>query len=195
MQPVIIIPTLFICFFLLVWLISTYNKFIKYQNRIEESWSSIDIALKRRFNLVPNLVSVIKGYEKHEGDILDRNISYTNEESVVSNRVESESKITNSLSGLLALAEAYPDLKASVNFLELQKNLADIEEDIQARRVSYNNIVGRLNTLVESFPANFIASRFGFEKRNYFTLDLATQRELPLVEFERKSNLPPVSGK
>ena len=195
MQPVIIIPTLFICYFLLVWLISTYNKFIKYQNRIEESWSSIDISLKRRFNLVPNLVSAIKGYEKHEGDILDRNINYTNEESDVSNRVESESKITNSLSGLLAVAEAYPDLKASVNFLELQKNLADIEEDIQARRVSYNNIVGRLNTLVESFPANFIASRFGFEKRNYFTLDLATQRELPLVEFERKSNLPPLKEK
>ena len=93
---------------------------------------SIDIALKRRFNLV----SVIKGYGKHEGDLLERNISYTNEESGISDRLESESKGTNSLSGLLAVAEAYRDLKASVNFLELQKNLADIEEDIQTKRVS-----------------------------------------------------------
>lgn len=189
MLPEIIIPVIFVSFILSTWLISTYNKFIKYQNRIEEAWSSIDVALKRRFNLVPNLVSVIKGYEKHEGETHGRKINYTNGNNGnggVSNRLENESKITNSLSGLLAVAQAYPDLKASVNFLELQKSLADIEEDIQIARVHYNNIVGRLNTLVESFPASLIASRFGFQKTNYFSLDLATQRELPQVEFDQK---------
>ena len=190
MVPEIIIPVIFICLILSTWLISTYNKFIKYQNRIEEAWSSIDVALKRRFNLVPNLVSVIKGYEKHEGETHGRKINYTSGNKGnggVSNRLANESKITNSLSGLLAVAEAYPDLKASVNFLELQKSLADIEEDIQTARVYYNNIVGRLNTLVESFPASLIASRFGFQKKSYFSLDLATQRELPLVQFDQKS--------
>ncbi len=101
----------------------------------------------------------------------------------IDTRLESESKITHSLSNLLAIAEAYPDLKASANFLELQKSLADIEEDIQAARIRYNNFVARLNTLVESFPASFIANRFGFKKENYFALDLATQRELPEVKF------------
>ena len=131
---------------------------------------------------------IIKGYEKHEGDTLGRKISYTNGNEGVSNRLENESKITNSWRGLLAVAEAYPDLKASVNFLELQKSLADIEEDIQTARVRYNNIVGRLNTLVESFPAGLIASRFSFQKKSYFSLEFATQRELPQVEFDRKSD-------
>lgn len=97
----------------------------------------------------------------------------------------SESTITHSLTNLLAFAEAYPDLKASVNFLELQKNLAEIEEDIQKARVRYNNMVARLNILVESFPASLIAAKFGFEKQQYFSLDLATQRELPEVDFEK----------
>lgn len=183
MRPEIIIPLLFFSFFAAVWLITTYNRFIKYQNRIEEAWSSIDVALKRRFNLIPNLVSVIKGYGKHESDIFENKTNYLKGENGVTPRMESESKITNSLSNLLAIAEAYPDLKASVNYLELQKSLADIEEDIQAARVRYNNIVARLNTLVESFPACFIATRFGFKKQEYFSLDLATQRELPEVRF------------
>jgi LemA protein len=101
----------------------------------------------------------------------------------MSNRVEEESEISKSLRGLLALAEAYPDLKASANFLELQNSLNEIEEDIQKARNRYNSNVGRFNTLVESFPAKFIARKFGFEKQNYFALDLATQRELPEVDF------------
>jgi LemA protein len=184
MRPEIIIPVLFVCFFLSVVLIGSYNKFIKYQNHIEAAWSSIDVALKRRFNLIPNLVSAIKGYEKHESDIFKSKVSYTDGGKGIGNRIEQESEITSSLSGLLAVAEAYPDLKASVNFLELQQNLAEIEEDIQAARVRYNNIVARLNTQVESFPASLIAAKFGFEKQSYFSLDLATQRELPQVDFE-----------
>ena len=185
MEPQFIVPLLFFCIFVFGWLISTYNKFIKYKNRIEEAWSSIDIALKRRFNLVPNLVSVIKGYGKHESGIFENKYREVTSDEGIGDRMENESHITHSLTNLLAFAEAYPDLKASVNYLELQKSLAEIEEDIQKARVRYNNMVARLNILVESFPASLIASRFGFEKQEYFSLDLATQRELPEVEFEK----------
>ena len=101
----------------------------------------------------------------------------------ISNRVENESQISNSLSGLLAIAEDYPDLKASANFIDLQNNLDEIEEDIQNARNLYNSYIRRFNTLVESFPASFIARRFDFQKIGYFSLELAKQRELPDVQF------------
>lgn len=187
MPPQIIIPIVFVCIATTVWLIGTYNKFIKYQNRIEEAWSSIDVSLKRRFNLIPNLISSIRGYSEHEGEIIENKTNQMKPEGSIDGRMESESQITHSLSNLLAVAEAYPDLKASVNFLELQKSLAEIETDIQSARMRYNNFVARLNTLVESFPASLIATKFGFVKQSYFSLDLATQRELPEVDFEQKS--------
>jgi len=183
MRPEFIIPAVFVTIFISAWLISTYNKFIKYQNRIEEAWSSIDVALKRRFNLIPNLVSSIKGYSEHESEIFENKTNQMKPDNSVDERMESESQVTHSLSNLLAVAEAYPDLKASVNFLELQKSLAEIETDIQSARHRYNGYVARLNTLVESFPASFIAMKFDFQKQSYFSLDLATQRELPDVEF------------
>jgi LemA protein len=186
MLPEIIVPFIFFAFFAAIWLIRTYNRFIKYQNWIEEAWSSIDVALKRRFNLIQSLVSIIKGYSKHEADIFENKTNYLKREDGVTPRMESESEITRSLSHLLARAEAYPELKASVNYLELQKSLIDIEKDIQAARVRYNNIVARLNTLVESFPSSFIAARFGFTQKEYFSLDLATQRELPEIHFNEK---------
>ena len=101
----------------------------------------------------------------------------------VADRTQEESRISKSLRGLLALAQAYPELKASANFIELQNSLNETEEDIQQARNRYNRFVGRFNTLVESFPAVYIARKFGFVKQAYFTLDLATQRELPEVEF------------
>jgi len=184
MRPEFIIPLLFICFVFGAWLIGTYNKFIKYRNYIEEAWSSIDVALKRRYNLIPNLIAVIKGYSSHETELVDNKTNQLKGDGSVEDRLESESRITHSLSGLLAVAEAYPDLKASVNFLEMQKNLMEIEADIQDSRVRYNKFVARLNTLVESFPSSLIAMKFGFEKQDYFSLDLATQRDLPEVGFE-----------
>ncbi len=183
MRPEFIFFLIFFCFVIGGWLIGTYNKFIKYMNRIEEAWSSIDVALKRRFNLIPNLVSAIKGYSNHESEIFENKTNQLKGEATIDDRMQSESQVTHSLSSLLAVAEAYPDLKASVNFLELQKSLAEIEEDIQAARNRYNGFVARLNTLVESFPASLIAAKFGFTKQSYFTLDLATQRELPEVGF------------
>lgn len=183
MRPEFFIVFIFFSVAISGWLIGTYNKFIKYQNRIEEAWSSIDVALKRRFNLIPNLIAAIKGYRTHESDIIDNKTNQLKNDSM-GDRLASETQITHSLSGLLAVAEAYPDLKASVNFLELQKSLMEIEADIQDARVRYNKIVATLNTLVESFPASLIAAKFGFKKQPYFSLDLATQRELPEVGFE-----------
>jgi len=145
-----------ILFVSIAWFINTYNRFIKYKNRIEETWSGIDVALKRRFNLIPNLIRAIESYEEHEAKIFQTKNDYLAGPTGMSNRVEEESQISKSLRGLLALAEAYPDLKASANFLDLQNSLSEIEEDI---------------------------IRYGFEKKNYFTLELATQRELPEVGF------------
>jgi LemA protein len=182
-MPQVLFPVFFVLFVSVAWFITTYNRFIKYKNKIEEAWSGIDVALKRRFNLIPNLIRSVEGYSEHEANIFRTKNDYLTGSTGISNRVEKESQISKSLRGLLALAEAYPDLKASANFMDLQNSLDEIEEDIQKARNRYNSFVGRFNTLVESFPATFIAGKFGFEKQNYFALDLATQRELPEVEF------------
>lgn len=182
MQPIIML-IFFVLLVSIAWFINAYNRFIKYKNRIEEAWSGIDVALKRRFNLIPNLIRAIESYEAHEAKIFQTKNDYLAGSTGISNRIEEESEISKSLRGILALAEAYPDLKANANFLDLQNSLNEIEEDIQKARNQYNSYVGRFNTLIESFPATLIARNFGFEKQNYFALDLATQRELPEVDF------------
>jgi LemA protein len=185
MVPIIMIAV-FVLFVTTGWFITTYNRFIRYKNRIEEAWSGIDVALKRRFNLIPNLVRAVEGYSEHEAKIFRNQNDYVTGMAGMSNRVAEESRISKSLRGLLALAEAYPDLKASANFTNLQDNLDEIEEDIQKARNRYNGYVARFNILVESFPAAFIARKYGFGKQSYFALDLATQRELPAVAFSAK---------
>ncbi|MDW7771474.1 MAG: LemA family protein [Desulfobulbaceae bacterium] len=167
------------------WIITTYNNFIKYKNLIEEKWSGIDVALKRRFNLIPNLINATKGYSRHESDVLTRTVMARTATSSVASREEEESEISKSLSGIIALAEAYPDLKASANFLALQNSLNEVEEEIQRARTLYNYSVRKFNTLAESFPSSLIARKFGFTRQNYFSLELATQRELPEVDFSR----------
>jgi len=184
MEPIIIISIIFL-FVTVAWFIGTYNKFIKFKNRIEESWSGIDVALKRRFNLIPNLLRVIERYSDHEAKILMSKSEQPVGATDTSNRVEEESQISKSLQGVLALAEAYPELKASANFIDLQNNLNEIEEDIQKVRNRYNYSVNKFNTLVESIPAALIAKKFGFKKQRYFSLDLATQRELPEARFNQ----------
>ena len=163
-MPQVLIPALFVLFVSVAWFISSYNRFIKYKNRIEEAWSGIDVALKRRFNLIPNLVRVVEGYSEHEAEVFRTKGDYLTGVSNMSNRAVEESQISQSLRGLLALAEAYPDLKASTNFLDLQNNLDEIEEDIQKARNRYNAYVARLNILVESFPATFIAGKLIFRR-------------------------------
>ena len=158
-------------FFIIVgiaWYISTYNSFIKYRNRIEEAWSGIDVALRRRFNLIPNLIRAVEGYSKHETDVLDKESSRFTGANDVPDRMAEESRLSNSLNGILALAEDYPDLKASKNFLDLQQTLNDIESDIQNARNRFNGTIRRYNTLVESFPSSYIAGKYNFSRKEYF---------------------------
>jgi LemA protein len=186
MTPIFVLGA-FVLLVVVAWSITTYNRFIKYKNAIEESWSGIDVALKRRSNLIPNLIRSVEGYSKHEANLFHMESIHPDASTDIPNRAEDESRISQSLQGLLALAQAYPDLKASANFIDLQNSLDEIEEDIQKARNRYNSFVGRFNTLVESFPSSLIAGKYGFKKQLYFTLDLATQRELPTVAFSASS--------
>ncbi len=185
MNPEILIPLLFVTFVTTTILVGSYNKFIKYRNRIEEALNNIDVALKRRANLIPGLVKIIKGYSAHEDNIYQ---SKTRQLSKISNpdRVEEEREITHNIGGLLAVAEAYPDLKASANFLDLQNSLDEIEEEIQKTRNRYNNYISRFNTMVESFPSSLIAMKFAFKRQEYLNLELATERGMPDVSFDAK---------
>jgi LemA protein len=164
-----------------LWFITTYNRFIKFKNMMEEGWSIIDVMLKRRANLIPKLIATVQGYSKHEADVLA---------SVTEQRLDSDSHeainkhenaVSKSLGGLLAVAEAYPDLKASGNFLELQKALSDVEDDIATARNKYNQRVRQMNILVQQFPSNLVARIFHFRREDYFTLELATEREVPEI--------------
>lgn len=162
--------------------VSTYNRFIKYRNRIEEAWSGIDVALKRRFNLIPNMVNAVKLYSKHEAEMLTNTIEARHGTQALSERSVEENAITQSLQGIIALAEAYPDLKASQNFLTLQTSLSDVENEIQDARLVFNASVRKNNTLVQSFPSNIIARLFNFSTAEYFSLELATQKTVVEVK-------------
>lgn len=165
------------------WGVVVYNLFIKRKNLVQEAWSGIDVQLKRRYNLIPNLVETVKGYRKHESEVLAKLTRQRTGSAEVAERGEKESEISHALQNLLAVAEDYPDLKANENFLDLQNSLDEIEEHIQQARRYYNGAVRNFNTLVESFPSNLIARSFGFRTAEFFQIDLATQRELPKVQF------------
>lgn len=182
MRPEILMPLCFVIVVFVAWFIKSYNKFVKYRNRIEEALNNIDVALKRRANLIPNLIQMIKGYSNHEDKIYqdkNRQLAMLSDPE----RVEQERQITKNIGGLLAVAEAYPDLKASINFLDLQNSLDTIEKEIQQTRNRYNNYISRFNTMVESFPASLIARKFVFEKQEYLALEMSNEREMPNVSF------------
>lgn len=178
----IILPVMavVICVFMVV---SMYNRFIKYRIQIEAGWSDIDVALKRRYNLIPGLIKLVQGYSNHEASALDNVIRQRTGDSENSLQAgEQESQISQSLGGLIAVAENYPDLKASQNFVSLQTSLSEIEQEIQNTRTTYNAAVRKYNTHLESFPSNFMASFFSFRKYEYFNLELATQRAVPRID-------------
>lgn len=179
MDPTLLI---FIAIIFVFVTIGTYNRFIKFRNRIEESWSGIDVALKRRFNLIPNMINTVKLYNQHEADMLAQTTEARHGKDSLRERSAEESAITQSLQGLMALAEAYPDLKASQNFMTLQTTLSEVEKEIQEARLVYNAAVRKNNTLVQSFPSNIIARLFNFGTADYFSLDLVTQRAMPEVK-------------
>jgi LemA protein len=171
---------------LLVWLaIVAYNRLVSLRQRSEEAWSDVDVQLKRRTDLVPNLVESVKGYAGHERGTLDeviraRGVALT--ATTPEARSRAEGHLTDALRQLFALVESYPELKANESFQSLQHSLSEIEHTIQDARRYFNAVVRDLNTAVESFPSNLLASLFGFAKREYFELD-PEDRKVPRVSF------------
>jgi LemA protein len=166
----------------------TYNRLVSLRKRADGSWSDIDVQLKRRWDLVPALVETVKGYARHESSTLESVVqarSQATQAGSLTDRGQSERGLAAAVGRLFAVAEAYPELKASENFQELQKSLVDIENNVQYARRYYNAVVRDLNTLVQSFPSNLVASAMGFDERSYFQLD-EREREAPRVEFEKR---------
>ncbi len=175
-----------IIIFFIVWVVVIYNSFIKGKNLIKEAWSGIDVQLKRRYSLIPNLVEAVKGYSKHEKDLFEKITSLRNQTiklNDIGTKAKTESELSGTIKNLFAVAEGYPDLKASRNFLDLQKQLSEIEEQIQYARRYYNGTVRNYNIRVESIPSNIIAAIFGFKQEQYFEITLATEKEIPEVKF------------
>lgn len=166
---------------LLVYVIGTYNRMVNLRELIENAWSNIDTELKRRHDLIPNLVSTVKGYAAHEKEVLERvvaarNLAMQPHDDLVK-LVRDENQLAKAMRSVLAIAEGYPELKASQNFLRLQEELVNTENRIQAARRFYNGNVKDLNTLVQQFPSNLLAGQFGFNETAFFELDSALERE------------------
>jgi len=156
-----------------LWVVFAYNRFITLVQRAKEAWADIDVQLKRRYDLIPNLVETVRGYMKHEAGTLEKVTqarTQAMDASGVENKGKAENFLSETLKSLFAVAEAYPDLKANTNFLELQRELSDTENKIQAARRFYNTVVRDLNTAIQSFPNNVIAGMFRFEEREFFEL-------------------------
>lgn len=175
---------------LVVYGILTYNGFITLRNRVKEAWSDIEVQMKRRYDLIPNLVETVKGYASHESGTLEkviqaRNMAMAVNPSDMKKLAASENVLSGALKSLFALSENYPTLQANANFLELQRELRDTEDKLQAARRFYNGNVLALNTKVEMFPSNLVAALFHFERRAFFELENsdAAAREAVKVKF------------
>ncbi|AZB27984.1 MULTISPECIES: LemA family protein [Chryseobacterium] len=166
--------------------VSIYNRLVKLRNLVQEAWSSIDVMLKKRHDLIPNLVETVKGYATHERETLE-NVTRARNLAVGADSVEgkeiAEKNLNQAMMNLFAVAEQYPDLKANANFQQLQAELSSIENDIEKSRRYYNGTVRENNTLVESFPSNIVANMYKFEKSKFFELDNIADREVPNVKF------------
>ena len=189
MEPVLITLIVIGVLLLLVvgFLIATYNSLVKLKNRVEEAWSDITVQLKRRTDLIPNLVNTVKGYAAHETGVFEK---VTEARSAIMNAngvaesAQAENMLEGALKSLFAVAEAYPDLKANQNFLQLQQELVDTEDKIQASRRFYNGGVRDLNTKIETFPVNLVAGMFNFSKREFFEVEDRASVENPVeVQF------------
>ncbi len=171
---------------LLFFVVIAYNSFIRLINRAKEAWSDINVQLKRRYDLIPNLVNTVKGYATHEASVFE-NVTKARSEAMNAGTLIEKGKAENMLTGALksvfAIAEAYPELKANQNFLELQKELSDTENKIQASRRFYNTMVRDLNTKIESFPTNMMAKAFNFSKMEFFELEEENAKNPVFVSF------------
>lgn len=172
-----------------VWAIAVYNSLIKGRNRVDEAWSDIDVQLKRRYNLIPNLINTVKGYASHEKEVFEK-VTKARAEALSAEKdgdpakvAEAENMLSGALKSLFAVSESYPELKANENFLELQRELSDTENKIQASRRFYNGNVRDFNTSLQVFPRNIVASMFNFKDREFFEIENEGERAVPEVKF------------
>jgi len=168
------------------WVISAYNGFIRLRNMVEEAFSTMDVYLKKRYDLIPNLVETVKGYAAHEKTTLENVVQARNmaaDAKTIEGRIQGENMLQSTLRSLFAVAEAYPDLKANQNFMDLQSQLQRIEDEIANARKYYNAVVKEFNTKAESFPSNIIAGIFNFTRKTMFEVNDETEREAVKVQF------------
>ena len=164
---------------LIAWYISTFNKLQRLKNLVEEGWSTIDVQLKKRYDLIPNLVETVKGYAKHESETLEAVIRARNAAMTASGdgKIAAENMLTGTLKSLFALQEAYPQLKANTNFIDLQNQLKVVETEIASARRYYNGTVKEMNTKIDMFFAGMVARKMKLEKRKYFEMDSEEERK------------------
>jgi len=171
-----------------LWLISTYNRMVALRNRIDTAWSQIDVQLKRRHDLIPNLVETVKGYAAHERGTFEAVVRARQaglEAGSVEDKAQAENMITQTLRQMFALAEAYPQLRASENFLQLQEELSGTESKIAYARQFYNDTVLKYHNLIQAFPANRLAALTSFKPRPYFQLEDSKEREVAAVNLQK----------
>ena len=171
---------------IILWAIISYNGFVTLINRAKEAWSDIDVQLKRRYDLIPNLINTVKGYATHESGTFEK-ITEARTKAMgatgVADKAQAENQLAGTLKSLFAVAENYPELKANENFLELQRELSDTENKIQASRRFYNGNVRNLNIKIESFPSNLVAKMFSFTARDFFEIGNAEEKVPVKVNF------------
>lgn len=171
---------------IIIWLWATYNALVRLRNQTQEAWSDIDVQLKRRYDLIPNLVNTVKGYAEHERALFEKVTearSRAMQAQTPGEKGQAENMLSETLKSLFAVAENYPNLKANENFAKLQDELSDTENKIQAARRFYNGNVRDMNTKIESFPTNTIAGMFNFKKFEFFELEQAEAKEPVKVQF------------
>ncbi|PKM60803.1 MAG: hypothetical protein CVU99_06345 [Firmicutes bacterium HGW-Firmicutes-4] len=169
-----------------LWLVISRNSFVSIKNQVEEAFSTMDVYLKKRYDLIPNLVETVKGYATHESETFTKvtaaRTAAMNSTSI-DEKIANENALSGTLKSLFAVAEAYPQLQANTNFLDLQQQLKTLEDEIANSRKYYNAVVRTMNTKVESFPSNLVASIFGFKKQPFFEVGSAEERENVQVKF------------
>lgn len=173
-------------FFIVVYVIFTYNGLVSKKIKMQEGWSSIDVFLKKRNDLIPNLTETVKGYASHEKETLQNVTNARNlvrDANTVAEHSNAEAALKNSMANLFAISENYPDLKANENFMKLQNELTALEEEIEMSRRYYNATVSTNNVAIESFPSNIIANMFNFKKGEFFEIADAKEREVAKVSF------------
>lgn len=185
MVPLLIIGGILLV--VVLWMVGAFNGLVSIRNQCDEAWSNVDTELKRRYDLIPNLVNTVKGYAQHEKTLLEQVVSLREKASAnhgsPSSQAKDEAQLVRAMGQLMVRLEAYPDLKANTNFLELQKELANTENRIQASLRFYNGNVRENNNKIEQFPSNIVAGMFRFVKKEFFELELPEARETPKVQF------------